>query len=518
MKLIAMPNLTCWMIAGGVSASLLVVQGVTQAQSVEDVARIASAISVKIESGDRTVQGSGIILQKQGDLYTVLTVAHVVKAGGSFRVTTAIDNQNYSAIASSLKQAKTDLDLAVLQFRSQKDYRAAKIGNSNLLKQGASVYVGGFPAPTQTITRSVFVFREGRVTANADRAFSKGYSLVYSNSTLPGMSGGPVLNKTGELVAIHGQGDRSADKQKTDFNLGIPINRLRLVAKDLGLRSDVSLASLPANSAPKADDYYISANNKEDANDYRGALADYDQAITLSPKYAEAYSNRGNLRVNRLNDPLGALADFNLAIASSRNPTTTATALSRRGTLKGVKLNDVAGAAADFDRAIQLDPSNFRIYINRGGLKADRLRDPQGALADYNQGIALNPNYPLSYKNRGNLKMNQLEDFPGALADYNQAISLNPKYAEVYNNRGILKATKLNDPQGALQDYSKALAINPQMVQAYYNRGKLRKDQLADNAGAISDFRAAAKIYQQQGNTKLLQQCINQLRALGSIE
>ncbi len=513
-----MPNLICWIVACGVSTSLLVVQSVAQAQSVEEIAKIASAISVKIESSDRSVQGSGIILQKQGDLYTVLTVAHVVKAGGSFQVTTASDNQKYSAISSSLQQAKTDLDLAVLQFRSQHNYQAAKIGNSNLLKQGVNVYVAGFPAPTQTITRSVFVFREGRVTANADRAFSKGYSLVYSNSTLPGMSGGPVLNKTGELVAIHGQGDRSTDGQKTDFNLGIPINRLRLVAQDLGLRSGGIMASLPANSAPKADDYYISANNKEDANDYRGALEDYDRAITLSPKYAEAYSNRGNLRVNRLNDPLGALADFNLAIASGRNPATTATALSRRGNLKGTKLNDVAGAAADFDRAIQLDPNNFRIYINRGGLKAGKLRDPQGALADYNQGIALNPNHPLSYKNRGNLKMNRLNDFSGALADYNQAIFLNPKYAEVYNNRGILKATKLNDPQGALQDYGMALAINPQMVQAYYNRGRLKKEQLADKAGAIRDFRAAAKIYQQQGNTKLLQQCINQLRALGTIE
>jgi hypothetical protein len=38
------------------------------------------------------------------------------------------------------------------------------------------------------------------------------------------MSGGVVLNSDGELVAIHGRGDRDNKDVKTGFNLGIPID------------------------------------------------------------------------------------------------------------------------------------------------------------------------------------------------------------------------------------------------------------------------------------------------------
>jgi V8-like Glu-specific endopeptidase len=35
-----------------------------------------------------------------------------------------------------------------------------------------------------------------------------GYTIIYSAPTLPGMSGGGVFNGNGQLVAIHGYGDR----------------------------------------------------------------------------------------------------------------------------------------------------------------------------------------------------------------------------------------------------------------------------------------------------------------------
>jgi tetratricopeptide (TPR) repeat protein len=406
----------------------------------------------------------------------------VVKTKRSFNLTTAIDDQRYSVIASSVKRAGTNIDLAVVQFRSNKNYSVAKIGDSNLLKQGTELYVAGFPVLTQTITQSIFAFREGRVTANSNKVFKDGYSLVYSNSTLPGMSGGAVLNKAGELVAIHGKGDRTDENQKTDFNLGIPINRFGEVASGLGVQLGTEIARVPKNSASKADDYYVSASNKEDMANYRGALADYNQAIALDSQYAEAYSSRGRLKGD-LNDFRGAIADYNQAIAISRNPTTKAITLSRRGVLKGWKLNDVSGALADLDQAIRINPSVSVVYINRGVLKDQKLNDIQGALADYNK-----------------------------------AISLYPQFAKAYYNRGLLKYKKLNDSQGALADYNKALSLNPKFAKAYYNRGLLKKVKLNDSPGAISDYRAAARIFRQQGQTSDLKDAIEQLRRLGATE
>jgi tetratricopeptide (TPR) repeat protein len=467
--------------------NVALVQSAGRAQSVEEVAKIATAISVKIEAGDRTHQGSGVILQKQGDLYTVLTAAHVVRGGKSFKLTTAVDEQEYQVIASSVKRASVDIDLAVVQFRSSRNYQVAKIGNSNLLKLGMELYVVGFPVPTPTITQSVFAFREGRVTANSNKVFKDGYSLVYSNSTLPGMSGGAVLNRSGELVAIHGKGDRSADNQKTDFNLGIPINRFGEVATGLDVRLGIEIAKVPANSAPKADDYYVSGNNKRDAGDFRGALADFNRAIAINPKYVGAYNNRGLLRSQQLGDPQGALADYNQALKIDPQD---AIVYNNRGTLKTEKLNDSRGAMMDFNRSIAINPRLATAYNNRGFLK-EKLKDFRGALADYNKAIEINPQSASSYHNRGHLKLFGLDDVQGALSDLNKAIALNPENSETYSYRGYLKMLKLQDPQGALMDFSRAIALDPKNADAYFFRGIVKSKYQNDSAEGLQDLRMA---------------------------
>jgi hypothetical protein len=58
------------------------------------------------------------------------------------------------------------------------------------------------------------------------------------------MSGGPVLNTNGEVVGIHGRGDRDANTGvKTGFNAGITIAKFAELARDVGAISDLATAA-----------------------------------------------------------------------------------------------------------------------------------------------------------------------------------------------------------------------------------------------------------------------------------
>jgi tetratricopeptide (TPR) repeat protein len=457
------------------------------------VGKIAKDISVYIEATGAKNTGSGMILHKQGDLYTVLTAAHVVRKGKDFQFTTP-DGQVHQSIDRSVREATNNLDLATVQFRSNKSYQVAKLGSSQSLSAGMEIYVAGFPAQTTAIRSGILNFTKGAITANANKANSQGYSLIYNNATLPGMSGGPVLNDRGEVVAIHGQGDRAPDGQKTGFNLGIVIEKCRPFADEI-----IAVKQLPVlnNLTPKADDYFLAASESYEAGNYQQALANYDKAIKLNPQYAEAYNNRGNLRYVHLKNPTGALADYDRSIALRPNSTLTYV---NRGGLRADEFNDIKGAIADFDKSITLDNQDYLVYNNRGYLKDANLNDLRGALLDYDRAIALNPRSVLAYNNRGNLNYHKLSNKEVAIADYNQAIAINDRSSMAYYNRGDLyyfEGDSFRDNSAsraaALQDLTMVAQLNPKDWTGLIAKGVIALEQRQAQT-ALNYFNQAASL------------------------
>ncbi len=457
------------------------------------IGKIAKDISVYIETTGMQNTGSGVILHRQGDLYTILTAAHVIGKGQVFQFTT-FDGQVHQSIDRSVRQAPNNLDLATVQFRSSKSYPVAQLGKSQSLSAGMEIYVAGFPAQTTVIRSGILNFTKGTVTANASKANNQGYSLIYSNATLPGMSGGPVLNERGEVVAIHGQGDRAADGQKTGFNLGIVIEKCRPFADEI-----LAVRQLPVlnNRNPQADDYFLAASESYEAGNYPQAAANYNQAIKLNPQYAEAYNNRGNLRYQHLNNATGALADYNKAIALRPNSTLTYV---NRGGLRADKFNDISGAIADFDKSIALDDQDYLAYNNRGYLKDAKLNDLAGAIIDYDRAIALNPRSVLAYNNRGNLNYHKLGNKEVAIADYTQAISANARSPIAYYNRGDLyyfEGDSLRERSAsraaALPDLLNVAELNPKGWTGLIAKGAIALDQ-GQATAALNYFNRAASL------------------------
>ena len=389
----------------------------------EEVDKIAESITVLIDSKN---PGSGVIVKRQGNVYTVLTARHVFKEPEAKYEIVTPDEKRYLVTYSSIKKMP-NVDLAVVQFTSSQNYTVAKIGNSDLSIRGKQVYVAGFPKTSAAIKRSIYQFEKGEVTANASRPLEDGYALVYSNNTLPGMSGGPVLNESGEVVGIHGRGETTIVKSdidptiavlKTGRNLGIPINTsLRFLASaqvDLGAK----VPSASVATGPKADDFFIQGGEKYQKEDYQGAIAAYERAIQLNPNYALAYNSRGAARY-KLGDKQGAIDDYSRALRINPNLAST---YSNRAAARG-ELGDKEGTISDFNRALQINPNFADAYLNRGMFRFARLKDYQGAIADYSQALRINPNYANAYFLRGNARSDS-EAYQAAIEDYQKAADL----------------------------------------------------------------------------------------------
>lgn len=490
----------------GVAIATLTPQS-SQALSPDQVSGIAKQVTVLIEGQN---PGSGVIIKRDGNTYTVLTAFHVVGTPDEYDVVTPTD-QRYKLNYETVKRLP-GVDLAILQFKSDRAYKVADVGNSTQIPEGKPVYVAGFPVPTQAINLSIYRFTEGRLTANASKPLADGYALVYDNSTRPGMSGGPVLNEQGALVGIHGRADAQQQGNvyfKNDTNLGIPIDTFSTMAPKIGVKLESIPVTTPAPSTtprppanpstptpttprppvqkppaipqgPRAGDFYLQATDKIQRGDSQGALSDLNQAIRLNPDYARAYGDRATIKFQQ-DDRQGALADLDRAIQLDPQ---LADAYGIRG-LYRVAVGNTQGAQADVEQAVRLKPEIG--YAARGVVRWYGS-DLQGAITDFDQALNLkadfNDAYAVHYF-RGLVRW-QLGNRQGALADLNRSIQLNPKYLEAVGLRGILRFQS-GDLQGALTDLDQGLRINTGSGDIYAMRGIIRMSQ-GDNSGAISDF------------------------------
>ena len=176
-----------------------------------DVDRIAAEISVKIL--DSKFLGSGFIVQKKGDRYTVITNQHVLRAGEEpYSIQTSDGKIHLATVVEEGAIDDYEYDLATLEFTTDVDYTIAKIGSSVYLEVGEPVFAVGFPyseiepaTSTNADEVSGLAVKRGRIAMILNQALVEGYQIGYTNDVKKGMSGGPLLNSSGEVVGINGK-------------------------------------------------------------------------------------------------------------------------------------------------------------------------------------------------------------------------------------------------------------------------------------------------------------------------
>lgn len=202
--------------------------------------RLARSVTVKVVVGQNW--GSGVLIARQGATYTLVTNQHVLD--GDSRVTDyqirTPDGRLHPAQV--LQRNPTATDVAALRFTSDQNYPVV-CSQPHLPQVGEAVFAAGFPFPTEGQTDPGLVFTTGQVSLILPQSLEGGYRLGYSNTVEKGMSGGPVLDGYGRLVALNGMhkdplwgdpyrysgGGTPAPElhaQLADYSWGIPITQV----------------------------------------------------------------------------------------------------------------------------------------------------------------------------------------------------------------------------------------------------------------------------------------------------
>ncbi len=140
-------------------------------------------------------QGTGIVLDEKG---TILTSLHVVKGATDILVTFADGSESRAVLAAS----DAAQDTAVLRtMQPPAELIPATLGSSASLQVGDQVVAVGHPfGLTNSVTAGV-VSGLGRTYKPKDGEMMRGL-IQFDAAVNPGNSGGPLLNRDGEVVGI----------------------------------------------------------------------------------------------------------------------------------------------------------------------------------------------------------------------------------------------------------------------------------------------------------------------------
>lgn len=215
---------------------------------------------------------------------------------------------------------------------------------------------------------------------------------------------------------------------------------------------------------------------------YSFAICHFDSALSLHPKEADYFVNRG-IAFQRDQQVGKAILDFKRALALNPNQATANYNLS---------LLSAGGSSKEalLDSALSDNATLPFIYAEKAYDKM-QAGNYTGALRDYTEALRLDATEPAYFLNRG-LVHEKLKNYSAAYNDYTQALRLDEHFEKAWLNRGnVLMRQQLY--QEAVEDYTSAILFNDQYALAYYNRA-LAYQKLQQLNKACVDIRQAENL------------------------
>ena len=171
--------------------------------------------------------GSGVIYDRTGNTYFVLTNAHVIQNTDGIRLTLHDGTEISEGVR--LVGADRNRDVAVLRFASREPLAVAIMGDSDAVQVGDQVLAVGSPFGFQsTVTSGIIsgLGREQRLTPWAE--------YIQTDASInPGNSGGALVALDGSVVAINTWIASNRFGTSVGVGFALPINTALLVADQL---------------------------------------------------------------------------------------------------------------------------------------------------------------------------------------------------------------------------------------------------------------------------------------------
>jgi len=193
-------------------------------QTKDGVVTITTSVSGGGARSFSQAEGSGIVVDKQGD---ILTNAHVVDGASQVQVTFS---DGHSATA-QVKGVDQSADLAVVQVSASDQLHPLTAGNSDALQVGDTALAIGSPFGLPgSFTAGIISGLNRSSTAPTGRALT---GMIQTDAPInPGNSGGALLDAHGQLVGIN-DSIQSPVEGNVGVGFAIPINRAETLLPSL---------------------------------------------------------------------------------------------------------------------------------------------------------------------------------------------------------------------------------------------------------------------------------------------
>lgn len=499
----------------GVMLSLAMLAGIissaANATEINKVIRQARSGTVTVIVYDKNKQplgnGRGFFIDRQGHLITNYHVlgSSALMGACSARIRTC-QGREYPITMVVAENSEADLVKVVVDI-PRKDIRFLKLSDVGPIVEERVFVLADFKSGAQQV-------HWGNITAMEDLSPRKTICRT-TVSIRPGLSGSPVINREGEVVAIACGHDIEGQKLSYAIPTGpLPVLQAKTdheplpgwfkrvaeqpdavhrtlhncyIFVDAG-RYAQALDALEIivrkySQLPQA--WYLLGYCHFKLDQFPQAIESYTRALSLRGDYVDAQFGLGLV--------YGKMARYDRAIAAIKSvlehAPDSAEAYYNLSILYG-QSGDAHEEVTALQQAIRLKPSYCDAYYSLGTSYA-KLGTHTKAIDAFGQLIRLKPGHAKAHFNLG-LSYGKVQKYPEAIVAFQRAIAMKPDYAEAHFNLGLAYGG-LGRYQEAIDTFKQGVKIKPDDPKGYFFLGRMYK-QTDQHNKAIEVLKQAVKI------------------------